>query len=119
MHSLADAGLIVQLGHDGQACPKPLIHQRSLTVIDISGIHTIKYRLCGCLLQNSDLVVQLMRVQWFPATALRPRTAVTLRTLRLFHALTIQGKVNAYDFHNGLERITDGAGPKQKVSPVV
>lgn len=59
-----------------------------------------------------------MRVQWFPATARRPRTAVTLRTLHLFHALTIQGKVNAYDFYNGLVRITDGVG-LLKVSSVV
>jgi hypothetical protein len=62
------------------------------------------------MLQKLDRIVQLMRAQWFPATARRPRTVVTLRTLRLFHALTIQGKVNAYDFYNGLVRITDGAG---------
>lgn len=77
----------------------------------------IKYSLCGCRLQDLDPIVQLMRAQWFPATAIRPRTVVTLRTLRLFHALTIQGKVNAYDFYNGLVRITDGAGlSKPKVS---
>lgn len=70
--------------------------------------------------QKLDPIVQLMRMQWFPATALDPRTVVTLRTLRLFHALTIQGKVNAYDFYNGLLRITDGAGLfKPKVSYVV
>lgn len=62
------------------------------------------------MLQKLDPVVQLMRAQWFPATANRPRTVVTFRTLCLFHALTIQGKVNAYDFYNGLVRITDGAG---------
>lgn len=117
MHSLADAGLVVQLGHDGHACPKPKVYQRHLTIIDISGIHKIKYRLCGCEYQKSDLIVQFMRTQWFPATAIRPRTVVTLRTLRLFHALTIQGKVNAYDFYNGLVRITDGVGlSKLKVS---
>ena len=43
--------------------------------------------------QKLDPIVQLMRMQWFPATALDPRTVVTLRTLRLFHALTIQGEL--------------------------
>jgi hypothetical protein len=120
VHSLAEAGLTVQLGHDGHACPNPKIHQRSLTVIDISGIHIIKYSLCGCMLEKLDPIVQLMRAQWFPATAHHPRTVVTLRTLRFFHALTIQGKVNAYDFYNGLVRITDGAGlSKQKVIFIV
>jgi hypothetical protein len=64
------------------------------------------------MLQKLDPVVQLMRAQWFPASAYLPRTVVTLRTLRLFHALTIQGKVNAYDFYRGLERITDLNKPK-------
>lgn len=108
--SLADAGLVVQLGHDGHACPNPKVRQLPLTVIDISGVHMVKYSLCACMLQRLDPIVQLMRAQWFPATALRPRTVVTFRTLRLFHALTIQGKVNAYDFYNGLVRITDGVG---------
>lgn len=121
-HSLADAGLVVQLGHDGHSCPNPnpSTYHRSLTVIDITGIHMIKYKICGCMCQKSDLIIQLMRAQWFPATARRPRTVVTLRTLRLFHALTIQGKVNAYDFYKGLVRITDGVGLcKQKVSFIV
>jgi CxC2 like cysteine cluster associated with KDZ transposases len=110
VYSLADAGLVVQLGHDGHTCPNPKFNQHSLTVVDISGVHMVKYSLCGCMLQKLDPVVQLMRAQWFPATALRPRTVVTLRTLHLFHALTIQGKVNAYDFYNALVCITDGAG---------
>ena len=110
MHSLADAGLVVQLRHDGHACPDPKVYQRPLTVIDVSGIHKVNYSLCSCISRESDLIVQLMRAHWFPATALRPRTVVTLRTLHLFHALTIQGKVNAYDFYNGLVRITDGVG---------
>jgi hypothetical protein len=72
------------------------------------------------MLQKLDHAVQLMRAQWFPATVHRPGTVVTFRTLRLFHALTIQGKVNAYDFYNGLVRITDGAGlSTPKVSFIV
>ncbi|KAI0037287.1 hypothetical protein FA95DRAFT_1475383, partial [Auriscalpium vulgare] len=39
-----------------------------------------------------------------------PRTVVTLRTCELFHALTLQGKMNAYDFWHGIARITDNTG---------
>jgi CxC2 like cysteine cluster associated with KDZ transposases len=48
-HSLADAGLVVQLGHDGHDCQNPIVHKRPLTVIDISGIHMVNYTLCGWL----------------------------------------------------------------------
>ena len=89
-------------------------------IIDISGVHMVKYSFCGCMLQKLDVIVQLMRVQWFPATGHRPHTVVTFHTLRLFHALAIQGKVNAYDFYNGLVCITDGTGLyKPKVSSAV
>jgi hypothetical protein len=86
--------------------------------VDTSGIHQVAYALCGCeRVGASDTIIQLMRAGWWPATMLRPRTAVTLTTLRLFHALTIQGKVNPYEFYSGLARITDGAGAHQlKVS---
>lgn len=61
-----------------------------------------------------------MHMEWFLATALDPCTVVALHTLYLFHALTIQGKVNAYNFYNGLVCITDGAGLfKPKVSYVI
>jgi hypothetical protein len=112
------AGLIVQLGHDGDICPNRDLRESSLTVVDTSGIHQIAYALCGCgRIGASDAIVQLMRARWWPATMLRPRTVVTFATLELFHALTIQGKVNPYEFYSGIARITDGAGTHQlKVS---
>lgn len=82
----------------------------------ISGIHKIKYRLCGCEYQKSNLIVQFICTQWF---AICPHTIVRLQTLRLFHAFIIQGKVNAYayDIYNGLVQIINGAGLfKLKVS---
>jgi dipeptide/tripeptide permease len=80
----------------------------------------VKYNLCGCRLQKNDHVEPFMRAQWFPATTSHLQTVVMLRTLRLFHALAIQGKVNAYDFYNGLVCITDGAGLfKPKVSIIL
>ncbi|KAI0064330.1 hypothetical protein BV25DRAFT_1790798, partial [Artomyces pyxidatus] len=112
--SLLSAGMVVQLGHDGRSCPQPRAMDQPLTVIDISGIHTVQYRLCDCCEQGgTQACIQLLRMKWWPATVTRPRTVVTFRTLRLFHALTLQSKVNSFDFYNGLVRITDGAGLKQ------
>jgi hypothetical protein len=80
-------------------------------VIDTSGIHRVRYQLCGCLqVGGSEPVVQLMRAKWWPASMKRPQVVVTFRTLELYHAISIQGKVNGYDFYNGLVRITDGTG---------
>ncbi|KAI0054664.1 hypothetical protein BV25DRAFT_1816736 [Artomyces pyxidatus] len=113
-YSLSQAGLVVQLGHDGLPCPHPQTMATPLTVIDVTGIHEVRYNLCACgIIGASRPFVQLLRAQWWPATVSRPRTVVTMRTLRLFHALTLQSKVNAYDFWNGLVRITDGAGLKK------
>ncbi|KAI0055824.1 hypothetical protein BV25DRAFT_1815103, partial [Artomyces pyxidatus] len=112
--SLYSVGLTVQLGHDGLPCPRPRRMEQPLTIIDITGIHTVGYLLCDCgEVYASQATVQLLRMKWWPATVTRPRTAVTFRTLRLFHALTLQSKVNSYDFYNGIVRITDGAGLKQ------
>ncbi|KZV60704.1 hypothetical protein PENSPDRAFT_694042 [Peniophora sp. CONT] len=107
-YSLNRAGLCVQLGHDGGECPHPVEQNHNLTVIDVSGIHSVHYALCGCYIQgSSDPAVQVLRASWFPATVTRPRTVVTFATLRLYHALAIQGRINLYDFYNGLVRITD------------
>ena len=110
-YSLKHAGLIVQLGHDGNACPHSNPQDVLLTVLNISGIHHIRYALCSCERAGaSTSLVQLMWAQWWPATILKPCTAVTFCTLRFFHTLAAQGKVNAYDYYNGLMHITDGTG---------
>ncbi|KZV60139.1 hypothetical protein PENSPDRAFT_540919, partial [Peniophora sp. CONT] len=110
-YSLERAGLIVQLGHDGDACDHPELKNSLLTVIDTNGIHRVRYATCGCLIPGrSDVVVQLMRARWWPASMFKPRIAVTFAVLELYQALSIQGKVNSYDFYNGIVRLTDGGG---------
>lgn len=39
----------------------------------------------------------------------RPRTAVSFECLKHFHALHLQGKVNAYDYYMALIQLTDGS----------
>jgi hypothetical protein len=117
-YTLMQARLIVQLGHDGKACSNSKLRELPLTVIDMSGIHQVAYALCGChRIGASESIVQMMCAQWWPATMVCPHTVVSFTTLWLFHALTIQGKVNPYKFYTGLIQITDGAGAHQlKVS---
>ncbi|KAI0066772.1 hypothetical protein BV25DRAFT_1867938 [Artomyces pyxidatus] len=110
-YSLARAGFILQLGHDGLSCPNPRPHTTTLTVIDITGIHKIYVKFCDCAdSRTANNYIQVLRARLWPATVKRPRTATTLRTCKLFHALTLQGKTNAYDFWNALCRITNSSG---------
>lgn len=66
-------------------------------------------RFCSCGTSVGD-AIQLLRIQWFPASFKKPRTAFTFAVLDQFHALTLQSKVAAYDFYLALERITNNTG---------
>ncbi|KAI0054692.1 hypothetical protein BV25DRAFT_1873293 [Artomyces pyxidatus] len=112
-HSLEKAGLRVQLGHDGQACPMPHFRKSPISVIHTNGFHSVAINFCDCgRAGSSRRIVQLLRARWWPATVNRPQTVTTFAVLKLFHALTLQGKVNAYDFYMGLVRLTDGLGTR-------
>lgn len=116
-YSLAQAGLIVQLGHDGMACPNFRSRDGYMVVIHVDGLHFVKISYCGCeRLGHSLPLVQLLRAGWMPATVERPRTVVTLECLRQFRAQYLQGKINAYDYYTSLEILTDCSGLH---SPVV
>jgi hypothetical protein len=49
---------------------------------------------------------------WFPSTPDNPQSAVTISTLKLFHAVSLQGKTMVYHFFNALMKITDNMGSK-------
>ncbi|TFY66437.1 hypothetical protein EVG20_g4645 [Dentipellis fragilis] len=113
-YSLFDAGLSIQLGHDGLSCPHPHATPTTITAIDVLGIHQVRTVLCNCeLVGSAPAYIQLLRANWWPVTLERPRTIVTIRTLKFFHALSVQAKTNAYDFYNGIVRFTDGSGLHQ------
>ncbi|KAJ7576314.1 hypothetical protein C8J56DRAFT_1007515 [Mycena floridula] len=56
---------------------------------------------------------ELLRNEWFPATHLEPQTAATFRCVEQFHMLTLTGKVTAFDYYMGLQRLTDNTGCKK------
>lgn len=109
--SLCEAGLTVHLGHEGLRCLDTESDPTMMTVIDTTGIHIVRVQFCGCGAGASTLhYIQILRADWWPATIQRPRTAFTVRCLDAYHKLTLQSKINAFDYYHGLVRITDASG---------
>ncbi|KAG1762145.1 hypothetical protein EDD22DRAFT_979916 [Suillus occidentalis] len=111
--SLMSLGLRVQLGHrPGEECnSRRAAYDDDFVVIDVHGIHEIKLDYCGCAHAPSRYK-QLLRARWFPATTIDPRTAATFAVLQLFHLLSFESKVSAYEFYHSLTRRTDNVGTK-------
>lgn len=107
-----------QLNHNvGDSCPLPS-DPVTLTVFDISGIHTVRIMYCICGDPGVESVArccQLLRARWFLATLIRPSTVFTFRLLDFLHKLQTQSKVNLYDFYLSLISVTDAAGRKPPV----
>ncbi|THU83945.1 hypothetical protein K435DRAFT_603524, partial [Dendrothele bispora CBS 962.96] len=116
--SLRRLGLVVQLDHpDGSECENPYRGPSKFVVVHLNGIHRVQLNYCGCSRSFSTTTglqhlkwEQLMRMRWFPGTHSRPNTACTYQMLEQFHILTLSGKITAYDYYRGLERLTDNTG---------
>ncbi|TDL19767.1 hypothetical protein BD410DRAFT_751691, partial [Rickenella mellea] len=107
--SLAKLGFRLQLGHDGASCNLPAPASEMVTVIHTNGIHTVNVDFCDCS-HSLPRVVQMLRLGWWPATVDRPQSAVTFSALDLFHNLTLQSKMNMYDFYWTLAHLSDNIG---------
>ncbi len=105
-------GYVLQMGHNTQVCKLYEDGNRPLTVIDLSGIHTVNVRWCNCgyLAGGASRQIQLLRMKWFPATVEHPNTVVTFDTLEFFHLLTLQAKTTFYDFYEMLAKRIDNSG---------
>ena len=72
------------------------------------GIHQVVIDFCDCRINGIvPHHIQLLRAGWFPSTFIRPQTAFTFHCLDFYHELTLQSKVNAYDFCRSLLQLTD------------
>ena len=108
--TLAGLGLRIQLGHDGGPCPCPSCGPQNFVVFDLSGAHAINIDYCECTPDKSlEKRLQLLRKRWFPATLARLQTVFTFDCLEFLHELTLQGKVNLFDFYHTILRRTDNA----------
>ncbi len=99
-------GLRIQLGHNGNPCPRPAAGPPDFIVFDVDGPHEVSIDYCGCL-PAVPRRWQILRSGWFPATLDRPKTAFTFRCLDFFHELTLQGKTTLYDYYQTLLRLSD------------
>ncbi len=98
--SLQALGQHIQLGHDGAPCPSPLLSPTTSTVLHVNGIHSVYIDQCACQENwNINITAQFLRLGLWLATVLDPKTAATIQLLDFFHQLTLQSKVNLYDFY--------------------
>ncbi|KAL1736713.1 hypothetical protein EV714DRAFT_198405 [Schizophyllum commune] len=108
--SLQELGLCLRLGHpEHERCPCPTL-KTDVVAIHVNGMHKCNVEFCGCTKTSEpggSERDQLLRRGFFPATATNPQTFCTFEVLRLFHIVTLQGKVTAYDFYAALEKLTD------------
>ncbi|KAK7045173.1 CxC2 domain-containing protein [Favolaschia claudopus] len=106
--TLAQLGLVYQLGHGGFPCPLPDPVQHKLVVIEEPIIHQLQIHYCKCAKSDdADNIEQLLRNGWYPATVTDPGTCATFRTLETYRLYNVVGNFNVRDFMTSVERVTD------------
>lgn len=112
--SLDELAFELHLGHNGQPCPERdsfgSNSQSTLTVVHTNGSHRININYCTCP-ENQPRDIQLIDHGLFPATTTRPSTAFTFQLLRHFQIFNMASKTSAWDYHNGLLRMTNSIEP--------
>ncbi|KAJ7733221.1 hypothetical protein DFH07DRAFT_780665 [Mycena maculata] len=106
--TLESLGSVYQLGHGGHPCKHPAPAVRTMIVIDIGHIHSVKFRYCVC--DHSDTaqnLEQLFRNDWYPATTVDPATCATFASLEMFRLLNVIGNINVKDYVGTLEQLTN------------
>ncbi|KAG1845355.1 hypothetical protein F4604DRAFT_1595650 [Suillus subluteus] len=108
--NLWDLGLRLQLGHPpGEHCSNPSLIHTDFVLLDINGVHNVVLCFCECQTAQSR-TTQLLRMHWFPATTLEPKTAATFRLLHNFHILSFESKASTFEYWQTLARLTNNTG---------
>ncbi|KAI1788107.1 hypothetical protein LXA43DRAFT_975014 [Ganoderma leucocontextum] len=115
--NLAELGVVLYLGHDGECCPTTPKHLdgspdldarvRQMVVVHKHGIMKIATLFCQCPRRQKSEPFQLLEVGLWPATWKHPRTAITLTTLETYHSLSARVTVNINDYVEHLRHLTD------------
>lgn len=115
--SLYALGLCVQLGenhHPGSLCMWGHDLNADFWVLHTNGMHHVAVKSCGCTRTADENALkvykQLLRIGWYPASHLDPKTCATFEVMKLFHLLSLQGKMSHYDFYKTLQYRTDNTG---------
>ncbi|KAH7905178.1 hypothetical protein BJ138DRAFT_1231765, partial [Hygrophoropsis aurantiaca] len=109
--TLKSLGLRIQLGHKiSTKCANPKqAFGDDFVVIDSNGIHEVGLDFCNCE-TAVEYTKQLLRMSWFPATSIDPKSAATFRVLEGFHLLSFESKASSYEFYHALARLTENTG---------
>ncbi|KAJ7483695.1 hypothetical protein B0H11DRAFT_2231846 [Mycena galericulata] len=62
--TLAEIGLVYQLGHGGHDCPQPGTTVHLVRVFDTSGVQTVRYRYCTCTTPGHSAKEQFLEATW-------------------------------------------------------
>ncbi|KAI0056526.1 hypothetical protein BV25DRAFT_1977834 [Artomyces pyxidatus] len=114
--TLSKAGLRVELGHGGKACPvRGADGYRYMTIVHSRGIEKMDVGFCLCAAPGNSVAEteprQLMAFGLFPASWKRPLTAFAINMFKDYKLLHLQSQITAGDFVRFLERSTDNVEP--------
>lgn len=115
--SLLELGYSFYIGHQHTPCPSPDASLQKILIIGQSGAHYINVQFCACK-ESPEWIEhyrQLLRMKWYPASFDRPKTAFTFDILDSYHKITLQGKLNLYDFYTSVMQKSDNCGQKKVI----
>lgn len=78
----------------------------------MNGWHIVRVGFCACAASapRDKRYQQLIRMHWYPASFSRPKTAFSFDLLETYHKVTLQGKLNLYDFYLAIMQKSDNQG---------
>ena len=108
--SISQLGYRLYLGHYGEPCPQrsEISAGRKVVVVHTNGFHETFLEFCVCD-GSPTHPLQLMNANLFPATLEKSETVFTFELLDTFQKLSLRSKINAYDYHQTLQEMTDSA----------
>ncbi|KAG8699801.1 hypothetical protein FRC09_006368 [Ceratobasidium sp. 395] len=106
--SLQSEGLILALGPHTGLCPHP--ETQSMTVGDVTGMHTVSMAFGGCAWAPKQNM-QLLQANIFPCSDSDPSTGFTFAALQLYHFASAESKLLASCFYSLLQRSTNNIMP--------
>ncbi|KAJ7615463.1 hypothetical protein FB45DRAFT_1035452 [Roridomyces roridus] len=111
--SLRRLGLRVQLGHsNAEACPRARRGYDKFVVLHTNGFHQVAVDFCACTRRGCQPHWEQLLLQgWYPSMPDMPQSAATISCLKLFHALSLQGKTTTYHYFHALAKVTENLGP--------
>ncbi|KAH9833985.1 uncharacterized protein C8Q71DRAFT_711618 [Rhodofomes roseus] len=111
IHSLYAAGLRVNFGHGNRPCEiEANASVRKLTVVDITGVHSLRASICDCPGADKD-IFQLLTMGLYPGSVSRPRTCFTFRVLDDFLLANKVSGIAAQSYFERLRRLSNSAFP--------